>query len=576
MCGKIGAETAPMAMDAGTRLGPYDILAPLGRGGMGEVYKAQDSRLDRVVAIKVLPSHLAADPAARARFDREARAIAGLNHPNICALFDVGRDRGHDFLVMELLEGETLQDRLRRGPFAIGPLVDCALALADGLSAAHERGLIHRDLKPANIFLTSRGVPKILDFGLTKALETPDDVTRENEAMLTALGTAVGTVAYMSPEQLSGEALDARTDLFSLGLVFYEMATGQRAFGGATSALVSAGILGQHAAPPRSLRPDLPPRLEDTILKAIEKDRSLRCQSAAEMRADLMRIKREMSDAERVLAAIVVRATPPVVVTATPPAVPATAWSRGRWLATAAVLLAGVILGGAGYWWSERPSTTTTPQISVAPPGLTPQPPALPNSATAAVSTPDPGAAPPAATAQSETPPPKPPATPPARGEPSRGAVALVPAAPPPVATPAGTDLRAGGQPGGRGRGVAQGAGQRRDGRAGRGLLGPTANALVATLRTLPPQTFHVVFLVGNDDARDRAFQLQGILNAGGWLSSGVAPTPEAAIPLGIGVPRRTQAANAVVNWATRNGFAPEFRVLPNLKEIHIIVGAPK
>ena len=544
-----------MAMNAGTRLGPYNILAPLGQGGMGEVYKAQDTRLDRVVAIKVLPSHLAADPAARSRFDREARAIAGLNHPNICALFDVGHDLGHDFLVMELLEGETLQDRLGRGPLGIGPLVDHALALADALDAAHARGLIHRDLKPANIFLTTRGVPKILDFGLAKALETPDAVTVQNEATLTGVGTMVGTVAYMSPEQLRGEALDARTDLFSLGLVFYEMATGQRAFGGATGAVVSAGILGHAAVPPRSLRPDLPPRLEDTILKAIEKDRSLRCQSAAEMRADLMRIKREGLDSAQV-ATTVVMATPA-------PAAPVTAWSRGRWMAVATVVLASVILSGA-YWWSQRPSPATTSQRPVAPsPGPTPQPPTVPTPATTAASTPDRGALPPAAPARPETP--TQPLTPPASSR-----------AEPTVTPPTGADAGAPGQRGGRGAGAAQGAGQRRDARAGRGLPGPAVNALVTTLKTLPPQAFHVVFLAGNADARELAFRLQGILSAGGWVSSGVAPTQDATIPLGIGVPQRTQAASVVVNWAIRNGFAPEFRVLPKLKEIHIIVGAPQ
>ena len=559
-----------MAMDAGTRLGPYDILAPLGQGGMGEVYKAQDTRLDRLVAIKVLPSHLAADPAARSRFDREARAIAGLNHPNICALFDVGRDQDHDFLVMELLEGETLQDRLGRGPLGIGSLVDCALALADALDAAHARGLIHRDLKPANIFLTTRGVPKILDFGLAKALETPDAVTRQNEATLTGLGTMVGTIAYMSPEQLRGEVLDARTDLFSLGLVFYEMATGQRAFGGATSAVVSASILGGNAPSPRSLRPDLPPRLEDTILKAIEKDRSLRCQSAAEMRADLMRIKREGLDSAQAVASAVVMPAPA-------PAAPATAWSKAPWIAVAAVLLASVIFGGGAYWWKQRPATATTSQPSAAPsPGPTPQPPTLPNPATAAASRPDRGAAPPAAPARAETPPAQPLTPPPSsRGEPKSAAVATS-AVPPPVTPPTDAEARAADQQGGRGRGAAQGAGQGRNGRAGRGLPGPAVNALVATLKTLPPQAFHVVFLAGNADARELAFRLQGILNAGGWVSSGVAPSQEATIPLGIGVPRRTQAANVVVNWAIRNGFAPEFRVLPNLKEIHIIVGAPQ
>ena len=519
-----------MAMDPGTRLGPYDIVAPLGQGGMGEVYRAHDSRLDRVVALKVLPSLLAADPAARARFDREARAIAALSHPNVCELFDVGHDRGHDFLVMELLEGETLQDRLGRGPLEIGPLVEYALALADALDAAHARGLIHRDLKPANIFLTSRGVPKILDFGLTKALETPDDVTRQNDATLTGLGTTLGTVAYMSPEQLRGEALDARTDLFSLGLVLYEMATGQRAFSGTTSAVVSAGILGYDAPPPRSLRPDLPARLEDTILKAIEKDRNLRSQSAAEIRADLMRIKRGGSDSARPVASAVAMPAPVS-------AAPAAARSTRPWFAAAAVLLTGIVLAG-GYWWSRRPSTPTPLPINVASPPPTPQPqlPTLPDPPSTTLSAPDSVEA--------------------------------------PASAPDSIEAPAAGRPGGQGR--ARAAQGQPPVRGGRVVPPPGATALVATLRTLSSQRFHVVFLAGNDDARDRAFQLQGLLSAGGWVSSGVAPTQEAPIPLGIGVPRRTQAAAAVVNWATRSGFAPELRVLPNLREIHIIVGAPK
>src|SRR5689334_4209382 len=191
-----------MSVAPGSRLGPYEIVSPLGQGGMGEVFRARDTRLDRAVALKVLPSHLAADPIARGRFEREAKAIAGLNHPNVCALFDVGQDQGQDFLVMELLEGMTLQERLLRGPMDLAQFVDVALALADALDAAHTQSLIHRDLKPANIFITTRGVPKILDFGLAKALDAGDDATRQSDAVLTGLGTTIGTVAYMSPEQL--------------------------------------------------------------------------------------------------------------------------------------------------------------------------------------------------------------------------------------------------------------------------------------------------------------------------------------------------------------------------------------
>ena len=288
-----------MALSAGTRLGAYEILSALGAGGMGEVYRARDTRLHRVVAIKVLPANRSGDSDARRRFDREARAIASLNHPNICTVFDVSHEADHDFLVMELLEGDTLHERLSRGAFELAALLDTAIALADALDSAHARGLIHRDLKPANIFLTTRGQPKILDFGLVKMVAVTDGTTFEDGG-LTGAAAVVGTTAYMSPEQLRGEPLDARTDLFSLGLVLYEMATGHRAFTGSTSAVVSAAILGQEPAAPHVLRADLPIHLEDAILKLLEKDRLVRCQSAAELRADLTRVKRQMhSDAAR-------------------------------------------------------------------------------------------------------------------------------------------------------------------------------------------------------------------------------------------------------------------------------------
>jgi eukaryotic-like serine/threonine-protein kinase len=281
------------ALSPGTILGPYRVDALLDAGGMGEVYRAHDTRLHRLVAIKVLPAHSAIDVDARARFEREARAIASLSHPNICSIFDVGHEAGRDYLVMELLEGETLHQRLTRGALTIAALVDTALSLADALDSAHARGLIHRDLKPANIFLTTRGQPKILDFGLVKMVGDTDDWTLADGG-LTAPAAVIGTLAYMSPEQLRGESLDGRTDLFSLGLVLYEMATGQRAFAGSTSAVVSAAILGEDPAAPRTRRADLPARLEEAILKLLEKDRLVRCQSAAELRADLIRVKRQM------------------------------------------------------------------------------------------------------------------------------------------------------------------------------------------------------------------------------------------------------------------------------------------
>jgi serine/threonine protein kinase len=293
-----------MALDAGSRLGPYEIQSPLGSGGMGEVYRARDTRLGRDVAIKVLPPATVSSPAALERFGREARAVAALNHPNICAIYDIGGTAGSDadapatlFLVMELLEGETLAARLTRGAMDLAAVVDAGLALADALDAAHSKGILHRDIKPANVFLTPRG-PKLLDFGLAKSTPASPAGTAAStilaEALLTSPGSTVGTMAYMSPEQLRGEDVDARSDLFSLGLVLYEMATGRRAFDGATSAVISAGILHQHPTPPRHLRPDLPVRLEDLIGKTLEKDRDVRSQSAAELRADLKRLKREI------------------------------------------------------------------------------------------------------------------------------------------------------------------------------------------------------------------------------------------------------------------------------------------
>jgi Tol biopolymer transport system component len=286
-----------LALDTGNRLGPYEILAPLGAGGMGEVYRARDTRLDRHVAVKVLSSS-AASAQALERFEREAKAIAALNHPGICAIYDVGASPV-PYLVMELLEGETLHQRVGRGRLDLPALVEIGLTLADALAAAHAKGIVHRDLKPANIFLTPRG-PKILDFGLARVDEAADvDATAyptlTGHAPLTDAGIAVGTVAYMSPEQLRGEALDARTDLFSIGLVLYEMATGRRAFSGTTSAVTSAAILHEQPAAPRELRPDLPVRFEQAILTLLEKDRDVRTQTSSELRAELTRLKRELA-----------------------------------------------------------------------------------------------------------------------------------------------------------------------------------------------------------------------------------------------------------------------------------------
>jgi eukaryotic-like serine/threonine-protein kinase len=285
-----------VAVTLGSRLGPYEILAAIGAGGMGEVWKARDTRLDRFVAIKVLSQNIATGPSAMERFQREARAASALNHPNICTIHDVGSDP--PFIAMELLQGETLQQRLIRGPIDVPALVDVALAIADALDAAHSHGIIHRDIKPANIFLTSRG-PKILDFGLAKSVFEPEATaasfapTRAPDAV-TERGVTVGTVAYMSPEQLRGKELDARTDLFSLGLVLYEMATGRPAFAGETSAVVSAAILHETPVAPHLVRGDIPQRLDEIILKLLDKERELRYQASSELLADLRGLKREL------------------------------------------------------------------------------------------------------------------------------------------------------------------------------------------------------------------------------------------------------------------------------------------
>jgi eukaryotic-like serine/threonine-protein kinase len=285
----------PAALTPGTRLGDYEIVSQIGSGGMGVVYHARDTRLGREVAIKVLPSHLSADASRLRRFEQEAQSAAALNHPNILAIHQLGSYQAAPYLVSELLEGETLREQLRQGPLSQERTLDYAQQIADGLNAAHERGIIHRDLKPENLFVTKDNRIKILDFGLAKLAERDGD-SGETVATLglqTLPGQVAGTVGYMSPEQVRGEKLDTRTDLFSFGVVLYEMATGKRPFDGDTSGVTFEAILNRQPTPPTKLNTKVPPELERIITKALEKDREVRYQHASDVRADLKRLKRD-------------------------------------------------------------------------------------------------------------------------------------------------------------------------------------------------------------------------------------------------------------------------------------------